>query len=991
MDRCLRALALEDVAGEAELAERELMRAGFRCTLMRVETEADFRRGLEDHPDIILSDVSLPEFDGMAALRIALSEASDIPFIFVSGTIGEERAIEALKLGATDYVLKNNLTRLGPVVARALQEFKYRRTLRLADQRVVDALNYNRLLTEVSPVGVIAYRATGAAVSANEAAAKLVGATVEQLRTQNFRDIESWKKSGLLNMAEQALATNSIVEGDVHLAPTTFGQDRWITARFAPFEYNSQQHVLGLFADISDRKLVEEALRESEDRNRDLVENSRDLICTHDLEGRLLSANAAISRLTGHTSQALLGKNLRELLTPPMRDRFPRYLTQLRDKGHAEGVMALRTTGGETRYLEFRNTLRAASVGRSIVRGMARDVTERRQAEKALKASEAKFKALFETANDAIFIMNAEVFLDCNRQTEVLFGCRKADIIGRSPAAFSPPEQPDGRLSCEKAAEYIQAALAGVPQVFEWQHARHDRTLFEAEVSLNRIEIHGAMYLQAIVRDITRRKARENILRFLSERVSNLSGAAFFNEIAARAADYLGMEVGFVCGVDGPAGSRARTLGLYIDGRVVRPIEYEIAHTPCEVAIGRQTAIFLDGVQERFPEDRMLADLGISAYAAVPMFGAKGDVIGHVGVMSRAPMHDPVHLEEMLRLFSMRSAAEIARQSGEESLNESEAKFRGLVEQSLIGIYLVDGEKVLYHNPRADEIFGYEPGELVGVPMKSLVMDEDWPAAEREIRRLVSGEVSVICLDFRGRRKDGREVVIEAQGTLARADGRPIVIGVLQDVTDKRRAEERIQRYVVQIENAFIRTVEVATTISEMRDPYTAGHERRVAEIAVAIGAELGFDAHRQEGLRVAGYLHDVGKITIPSEILSKPGKLSTAEFALIKGHPQASFDILKKVEFPWPIALVALQHHERLDGGGYPQGLKGGETLLESRIMAVADVVEAMASHRPYRAGLGIDKALAEIERGRGTAYDPAVADACLRMFRENRYQLPE
>jgi len=182
----------------------------------------------------------------------------------------------------------------------------------------------------------------------------------------------------------------------------------------------------------------------------------------------------------------------------------------------------------------------------------------------------------------------------------------------------------------------------------------------------------------------------------------------------------------------------------------------------------------------------------------------------------------------------------------------------------------------------------------------------------------------------------------------------------------------------------------VATTLSEMRDPYTAGHERRVGQIAVAIGAELGFDVRRQEGLRVAGYLHDIGKITIPSEILSKPGKLSPAEFQLIKGHSQASYDVLKAVEWPWPVAQVALQHHERMDGSGYPQGLKGEGILVEAQIMAVADVVEAMSSHRPYRPGLGIDNALAEIERGRGTSYDADTADACLRLFREGRYQLP-
>ena len=213
---------------------------------------------------------------------------------------------------------------------------------------------------------------------------------------------------------------------------------------------------------------------------------------------------------------------------------------------------------------------------------------------------------------------------------------------------------------------------------------------------------------------------------------------------------------------------------------------------------------------------------------------------------------------------------------------------------------------------------------------------------------------------------------------------------MMQDISEKKRAEEEIKRYIQQLKTAVMSTVEVATTLSEMRDPYTAGHERRVAEIAVAIGAELGFDDRRIEGLRVAGHLHDVGKITIPSEILSKPGKLSPIEFQLVQGHALAGYNVLKSVEFPWPVAQIALQHHERMDGSGYPQGLKGEAILLDARIMAVADVVEAMSSHRPYRPGLGIEAALAEIERGRGTVYDPAVADACLKLFRDRGYAIP-
>lgn len=213
---------------------------------------------------------------------------------------------------------------------------------------------------------------------------------------------------------------------------------------------------------------------------------------------------------------------------------------------------------------------------------------------------------------------------------------------------------------------------------------------------------------------------------------------------------------------------------------------------------------------------------------------------------------------------------------------------------------------------------------------------------------------------------------------------------VFQNQEKEKRAAE-LAMANEELHGALMNTVRVAMILSEMRDPYTAGHERRVAEIAVAISAELGFDSRRQEGIRVAGYLHDVGKIGIPAEILSKPGKLTEHEFSLIKDHAQAGYDVLNRVNFPWPIAEVALQHHERMDGSGYPQGLKGEDILIEARILGVADTVEAMSSHRPYRAGLGIEKALAAIEQGRATAYDANVVDVCLKLFRENGFKIPD
>ena len=176
----------------------------------------------------------------------------------------------------------------------------------------------------------------------------------------------------------------------------------------------------------------------------------------------------------------------------------------------------------------------------------------------------------------------------------------------------------------------------------------------------------------------------------------------------------------------------------------------------------------------------------------------------------------------------------------------------------------------------------------------------------------------------------------------------------------------------------------------EARDPYTAGHQSRVGLLAVAISKEIGLPEETIHGIALAASVHDLGKISVPAEILSKPGRLTDVEFQLMKEHVQRGYDILKDIKFPWPLATMVWQHHERMDGSGYPKGLKGDQILLESRILAVADVVEAMSSHRPYRPALGIGPALEEIGRGRGVLYDPSVVDACLKLFRERGYSLP-
>jgi putative nucleotidyltransferase with HDIG domain len=175
----------------------------------------------------------------------------------------------------------------------------------------------------------------------------------------------------------------------------------------------------------------------------------------------------------------------------------------------------------------------------------------------------------------------------------------------------------------------------------------------------------------------------------------------------------------------------------------------------------------------------------------------------------------------------------------------------------------------------------------------------------------------------------------------------------------------------------------------EARDPYTSGHQIRVSNLARTIATEMGLSQDQIEGIRMAGSIHDIGKLSVPAEILSKPGKLSQLEFSLIKEHALKGYEMLKDVESPWPLADIVHQHHERMNGSGYPRKLKGNDIIMEARIMAVADVVESMASYRPYRPSLGINAALEEIEKNRETLYDADVVDVCLRLFREQGFQL--
>jgi len=330
------------------------------------------------------------------------------------------------------------------------------------------------------------------------------------------------------------------------------------------------------------------------------------------------------------------------------------------------------------------------------------------------------------------------------------------------------------------------------------------------------------------------------------------------------------------------------------------------------------------------------------------------------------------------------------RKQAEQALRDGEERFRGMLEQNVSAMFLLEDGALTYANQRAAEIMGYRAAELIGKTMLELVAERDQPEVAEAIRQLLSGECKTVERTFGVWRKDGGLVELGAHASVATLQGKKVILGIAQDIGERKKAQQEIDRYIGRLEHSMESTLQAVSGMVELRDPYTAGHERRVGELAAAIGKELGLPETTIKGLRLAGYVHDIGKISVPAELLSKPARLTQTEFELIKHHSQSGYEVLKDADFPWPVAKVILQHHERIDGSGYPDGLKDAEIILEARIMAVADVVEAMSSHRPYRPGLGLEAALDEIAKNSGKIYDPQVTAACLRLFREKAYALP-
>lgn len=329
------------------------------------------------------------------------------------------------------------------------------------------------------------------------------------------------------------------------------------------------------------------------------------------------------------------------------------------------------------------------------------------------------------------------------------------------------------------------------------------------------------------------------------------------------------------------------------------------------------------------------------------------------------------------------------RRQAEQALRESEEKYRNLVERANDGIAIIQGTIVRFANQRLAEMWGGSVEEVVDRPFTDYVHPSALPEVVGRFKRRMAGEYVASIYETLLQRRDGSILYAEINAGLVKYDGQLADLVLIRDISERKRARDELRQSHDRLQRILDQAVNALAAAVEARDAYTAGHQRRVADLACAIAREMGIAEDRIRGIRMAGLVHDLGKLYVPGHILTKPTTLSHSELAIVRSHAEAGYDILKTVDFPWPVAEIVLQHHERSDGSGYPRGLSPQQILLEARILAVADFVEAMASDRPYRPGYELDELLEELARNRGTLYDPEVADACLRLFTEEGFEL--
>jgi PAS domain S-box-containing protein len=723
-----------------------------------------------------------------------------------------------------------------------------------------------------------------------------------------------------------------------------------------------KQRIQELEKSESDRKRDREFMPVPEEPYRLLVNNIPDIVYSLDGEGKIVTVNSSAFERYGYSEQDSKGKPFLDFIHSEDREIvIGSFLKAVEEQRKVTTGLQFRIVAenGISYWFELNSYAHFDSDGRYVGEdGVLRDITERKQAEEALRASNELFSLYMR--HSPIFTFIKEVtptqsfVLQASDNYREMIGTPGCEMVGKTMAELFPPEF----AAKINADDWAVVSRGDVLRLDEELNGRSYTTIKFPILQGDKTLLAGYTI------DITDRKRAEEALLQSEEKFSKAFQTSPYGITITRAAD-----------------------GKFID---VNDAFTAITGFTREEALAGSSIGMNLWVNE---DDRQRVVAALQAGLAVVgqefQFRTKsGEVITGLFSAQTIQLGHAPYILSSINDITERKRTEFKLM---DALNEAQ-RFRETLDHVSSYIYMKDLQsRYVYANRTTLELFGCSSEELVGCDDTRFFPSNTARRLREVDSRVFLGEQTTEEIDAADA-EGVRRVYLEVKSPIySEPESKTIwgLMGISTDITERKQAEEQLRESLEQVRRAMQTTIQVLVMAVEIKDPYTAGHQRRMTNLARTMATEMGLSPEKIEGLRMAGVIHDIGKITLPTEILSKPTKLSNIELLLIKEHVQLGHDILKDVESPWPLAEIVYQHHERMDGSGYPRALKGEEILIEARILAVADVVEAMASHRPYRAALGLDAALAEIEKNKGTLYDPAAVDICLSLFREKGYQI--
>jgi PAS domain S-box-containing protein len=628
-----------------------------------------------------------------------------------------------------------------------------------------------------------------------------------------------------------------------------------------------------------------------------------------------------------------------------------------------------------------------------------------------LAESEEKYRIQVEMATDAVFLETVEGrILECNTAGAKMFGYTKEEMVGLTIADLVPEEfaKKLPKVITDKESTYG----IFVPRISK----KKDGTIFPTEIATTLINIGDKPRLIAYIRDITERKRAEKKRKSLLKKermqylkaatlakialilTSKLSLSDVLEEIlrqVKRLVPYSACNIVLI--KKGRLGNvHSQGYDKYGSEKFVNNFNYLVDKLSLEREVIKSARSQLISDTHQDPRWIIFKETSwIRSRLSMPVcLGNK--VIGLLNLDSNIP--GKFVKDDIKKLQPLANAAAIAlenarlfeevrkeiteRKQAEKSLVESEEKYRTIFENTGTATLIIEEDTIISMvNTQFEKLSGYSKDKIENkIKWTDFVIPEDLKVmVDYHTARRKAGENPPTEYEFRFiDRKGNIKNMFLKVGIMP---GSKKSIASLIDITENKKSEERLKK-------TMDATIDTMSKIIEAKDPYTSGHQHRVCQLAIRIAQEMNLPPDKIEGIRIASLIHDIGKIALPAEILSKPTKLTDIEFSLIKGHSQIGYDILKSIDFSYPIAQIVLQHHERLNGSGYPNNLKGNEIIMEAKIIGVADVVEAMSSHRPYRPALGMDKALNEISQNRDILYDLKVVDVCIKFFKEKDFK---